>query len=53
MKPESSIPHSQVLATCPYPEPDRSVPCPHIPFLKCDIAYHVETNTHQTNSISF
>ena len=27
MEPEGSLPHSQVLATCPYPEPDQSVPC--------------------------
>ena len=31
MEPESSLPHSQVTATCFYPEPDRSIPCPHIP----------------------
>jgi len=31
MKPEISLPHSQVPATCPYPEPDRSSPRPHIP----------------------
>jgi hypothetical protein len=24
MEPEGSLPHSQVLATCPYPEPARS-----------------------------
>ena len=23
MEPESSLPHSQVAATCPYPKPDR------------------------------
>jgi len=34
MKPEGSLPHSQVLATCPYPEPDQSSPCPHTHFLK-------------------
>ena len=28
MEPESSLPHSQVPATCPYPEPARSSPCP-------------------------
>ena len=27
--PEGSLPHSQKLVTCPYPEPDRSSPCPH------------------------
>jgi hypothetical protein len=32
MEPEGSLPHSQVPATCPYPEPARSSPCPHIPF---------------------
>jgi hypothetical protein len=31
MEPEGSLPHSQVPATCPYPEPARSSPCPHIP----------------------
>ena len=30
MEPEGSLPHSQVPATCPYPEPARSSPCPHI-----------------------
>jgi len=25
-----SLPHSQVPATCPYPEPDQSSPCPQI-----------------------
>jgi len=31
MEPESSLPHSQVPATCPYPEPARFSPYPHIP----------------------
>ena len=31
---EGSLPHSQVPATCPYPEPVRSSPYPHIPLLK-------------------
>ena len=30
MEPESSLPHSQVPATCPYPEPARSSPYPHV-----------------------
>jgi len=25
-----SLPYSQVPANCPYPEPHRSSPCPHI-----------------------
>ena len=28
MEPENSLPHLQVPATCPYPEPARSIPCP-------------------------
>jgi len=28
MEPKDSLPHSQVPVTCPYPEPDRSIPCP-------------------------
>ena len=32
MEPEGSSPHSQVPATCPYPEPARSSPYPYIPF---------------------
>jgi len=31
-EPERSLPHLQVPATCPYPEPDQSSPRPH--FLK-------------------
>jgi len=31
MEAEGQLPHSQVPATCPYPEPARSSPCPHIP----------------------
>ena len=30
MEPEGSLPHSRVRATCPYPEPARSSPYPHI-----------------------
>jgi len=31
MEPEGSLPHLQVPANCPYPEPDQSSPRPHIP----------------------
>ena len=34
MEPEGSLPHSQVPAICPYPEPDQSSPCPPSHFLK-------------------
>jgi hypothetical protein len=30
---ETSLPHSKLPATCPYPEPARSSPYPHIDFL--------------------
>ena len=30
MEPEGSLPHSQVPATCPYPEPPNSSPYPYI-----------------------
>ena len=29
MEPEGSLPHSQVTAICPYPEPAQSSPCLH------------------------
>jgi len=32
MEPEGSLPKFQVSATCPYLEPARSSPCPHIPY---------------------
>jgi hypothetical protein len=31
METEGSLPHSQLPATCPYPEPARSSPSSHIP----------------------
>jgi hypothetical protein len=31
MEPVGSLPHSQVPATCPYPEPAQSSPYPHLP----------------------
>ena len=35
MEPEGSLPHSQVPATCPYPEPDQSSsPYPQSHFMK-------------------
>ena len=34
MEPEGSLLHSQVLATCSYPEPAWSSPYPHLPLLE-------------------
>ena len=31
MKPEGSLLHSHVPATCPYPDPARYSPCPQFP----------------------
>jgi hypothetical protein len=41
MESESSLPHSQVPSTCPYPKPDRSSLCPHIP-LPVTTVYFIE-----------
>jgi len=37
MEPEGSLPHLQVPATCPYPEPDQSNPCPPSHFLNVNL----------------
>jgi hypothetical protein len=39
MEPEGPLPHSQLLAICPYPEPAQSSPDPHIP-LSEDASYY-------------
>jgi len=44
MEPESSLRYSQVPATCPYPEPARSSPYPHIPLAQKDILQKLSTN---------
>jgi hypothetical protein len=31
MEPEGSLPYLQASSNYPYPEPDNSTPCPHIP----------------------
>ena len=43
MEPKSSLLHSQVSATCSYPEPARSSPYPHIP-LPEEIEYTTPEN---------
>jgi hypothetical protein len=44
MEPEGSLPHLQVPATCPYPEPDQSSPRSHIQssFLKTRLVYRFQ-----------
>ena len=34
MEPEGLLPRLQVLTSCPYPEPDQSIPCPHTTSLR-------------------
>ena len=45
MEPEGSLPHSQVPATCPYPEPARSSPYPHIPLPEDPSYYYPDIYT--------
>jgi len=40
MEPESLLPHSQVPAICPYPEPARSSPYTHFPISKGPFYYN-------------
>jgi hypothetical protein len=39
MEPESLLPHSQELSTCPYPDPDQS--CPHLSKIHLSIINHL------------
>ena len=39
--PEGSLPHSQVPATCPYPEPARSNPYTNIQLPEDPLLYHL------------
>jgi len=43
MEPEGSLPHLQVSATCPYPEPDKTSPYPHIPLPEDPSQYYPPT----------
>ena len=40
MEPEGSLPHLQVTSICPYPQPARSSPYPHISFLENPSKYY-------------
>jgi len=50
---EGSLPHSQVPATCPYPEPARSSPYPHIPLLEDPSEYYPPIYAYLSQVISF
>jgi hypothetical protein len=53
MELECSVPHSQVPATCPFPEPDRSIPCPHIPLPEDPSSYYPSIYVWVFQVISF
>ena len=53
MVPEGSLPHSQVPATCPYPEPARSSPHPHIPLPENPSLYYSPIYAWVFQTVSF
>ena len=52
MEPEGSLPHSQVPANCPYPEPALSNPYPHI-LLPEDSYYYPPIYVRVSQVVSF
>ena len=40
MEPESLLPHSHAPTTCPYPQPDQSIQCRHIPLPEYPLSYY-------------
>ena len=46
-------PHSQVHATCPYPEQARSSPCPHIPLPEDPTSYYPPIYAWVFQAVSF
>ena len=53
MEPVGSLPHSQVLATCPYPVPARSSPYPHIPILENPSYFYPPFHSWVSQEVSF
>jgi len=53
MEPECSLLHSQVPATCPYPEPARSSPYPHIPLPEYPSLYYPPIYAWVSQVVSF
>ena len=53
MEPDCSLPHSQVPAICPYPEPHRSSPCPHIPLSGDPYEYYPPIYAWAFQEVSF
>jgi hypothetical protein len=53
MEPERLLPHSQVPATCRYPDLDRSTPCPPIPLPEDPSKYYRPIYTWVFQVVSF
>ena len=53
MEPQSSLPHSQVPATCPYPEPARSSAHTHIPLPEDPFQYYPPIYAWVSQVVSF
>ena len=53
MEPEGSLPHSQVPATCPYPEPARFSLYPHILLLEVPSEYYPPVHAWVSQVASF
>jgi hypothetical protein len=53
MEPEGSLPHSQMPATCPYPEPSRSSHIPKLHFLAIHLNVILPANVWVSPVLSF
>jgi len=53
MEPQGSLPHSKVSDTCPYPEPARSSPYPHIPLPEDPSLYYPPIYAWISQAVSF
>ena len=53
MEPDVSLPHWQVPATCPFPEPARSSPHPHIPLPEDPSKYYPPIYSWVSQVVSF
>jgi len=53
MEPKHLFPQTQVPATCPYPEPNRSGPYPHVPLAEDPSQYHSPISARVSKVFSF
>ena len=50
MEAKASLPHSQVPAICPHPEPARFSPCLHIPLPEDYYYYYYDDDDNDNNN---